>query len=214
MAEKIPATGEWEGGSKSPGRLAAEQLGDAEFGIAVAPYLDPEDQKHIDPSQARFAKIKAPLTLQGKNTTGMTKSFTRHIDPRLHPEGKDTFTFEPGGIYAMSAQDANPSLFAHEYRHDAPKIDNKPWKEKEAYNRYEDLYHALTAEDEDAALEMLADVLYQQSGKEGMSITDDYGKRTVPNYNYWMDQAKELKPSIMKQMKEHHETRAGLDRNE
>lgn len=206
MADKIPATGKWEDGSKDPGRLANEQLGDMEFGQAVAPYMDPEDRQYIKPEQAKLVPLRGQSNLSGTNMTRETEPRTYNIDPELHPEGKDKLTLQPGNIYAMSAEDANPQLFAHEFRHESPSIRARLGR-TEKYNRYEDLYHAMTTKDDDEAMAFLADLLHRESGPESpYGIEDDYGEARQED-GYWMDQARELRPAIMKQFNAWHEGR-------
>lgn len=206
MAEKIPATGKWEGGSKDPGRLANEQLGDNEFGIAIAPYMDPDDRQFINPQQAKLVGLREPATMAGTNRTGMKKSRTLDISPSMHPQGKSELTLEPGSIYAMHASDANPALWSHEFRHDSPSIEAR-FGESEDYNRYEDVYHAQTETDDELGIEYLADLLYRQSGKESSAKLDDYGQAAGAQRGYWEDQARKLLPSILQQMETHHKSR-------
>lgn len=170
MAEKIPATGTWEGGSGGPeypgrrpvpgdevyGRKQGEALGDMEFGQAVAPYMDPEDRELIDPSRAKLVGLTRPANTSAVN---VTNSFKRKIPRSMHPEGKDELSLGPG-IYAMHAQDAQPTTWAHEYRHDSEKLDGR--FNEETYNRYEDMHHALTSYDEENSHEYLRDLMITQ----------------------------------------------------
>lgn len=202
MAEKIPATGKWEGGTepvKSPGRLAGEQLGDMEFGQAVAPYMDPEDRKYIKPEQAKLVGVKEPVNTAALNTTQATKDHRRGISRKLHPEGKDELVFKPGHVYAMHAQDAQPTTWAHEFRHNSEKLNSK--RNEEIYNRYEDMHHALTDYDEKDAHEYLRDVMIRR-------IQDSPDAEVYANITTVADLDKvlnKIKPALQQQVQAWHD---------
>jgi hypothetical protein len=180
-------------------RQQGAALGDMEFSQAVAQYMDPEDRHLIDPSVAKFMGAPHKMNLSGMNTIGVTGETRQKTPPWLHPQGKDEYVFPPGGIYALHAEDANPALWAHEYRHESPNVRLRH-PSSEAYNRYEDLYHAKTERDREEALRSLADSLYRQS------LTPENRNDRIDRA-YWNRWAKVLEPSILKQMEAHH--RAG-----
>ena len=97
--------------------LASLQMMDGEFQIAVAPYM-PEGST-IDPSIARLKTFPKEagigpegLTLQGVSSKGVTspKQLTENF------EGYE-LELEPDTVSAIEAANANPAVFAHEYRH-------------------------------------------------------------------------------------------------
>ena len=97
--------------------LASLQMGDGEFQIGVAPYM-PEGST-IDPSIARLKAFPKEadvgpegLTLQGVSSKGVTspKQLTENF------EGYE-LELEPDTVSAIEAANANPAVFAHEYRH-------------------------------------------------------------------------------------------------
>lgn len=181
----------------SPARAQAIQLGDMEFAQEVARYLDPVDYQYLDPSLARFVGTKVPLNLNGINTIGNRYDTRFDIDPALHPQGRNQMVFPPGHVFALHAEDANPALWAHEYRHESPRVKYASLisdeLNAETYNRYEDLYHAQTPQDRREAMHLLADALYQDSDEE------------MQPSQRWHDLAKQLAPTILEDMKKRHE---------
>jgi len=183
----------------SMGQVQNEQFGDMEFAQAIAPYLDPEDRQFIQPSQAQFVGLKEPSTLHGTNLVGAKEGRTFKIAPELHPQGEDSLTLDPGFIYALHASDANPSLFAHEFRHNSPRVRARVFEagqSAEAFNRYEDLFHAQTPQDKQNAIDMLADWFYR-----------DFDASQSPSEAYTY--ANRLAPSILQQMEKIHDPQTG-----
>lgn len=210
MGKKIPATGTWEGGTEYPGRRPVpgdevygrkqgEALGDMEFGQAVAPYLDPEDKGLIDPSRAKLVGLKAPAWTSAMNVPPGDEAYKRKIDPSIHPEGKRELVLAPGNIYAMHARDAQPTTWAHEFRHDSEKL-NGMWNE-EAYNRYEDLHHALTESDEQDAHEFLRDLMVRRvmNNRDDERFADI---RTVGDLDVILNA---VKPALRQEMQSWHD---------
>jgi hypothetical protein len=97
--------------------LASLQMGDGEFQIAVAPYM-PKGST-IDPSIARLKAFPKEadvgplgLDLQGassKDVTAPSQLIRKYKGYELE--------LEPDTVSAIEAVNANPALFAHEYRH-------------------------------------------------------------------------------------------------
>jgi len=98
--------------------LASLQFGDAEFQLSVAPYM-PKGST-IDPSRARLQAFpkEAGVGPEGLSLKGVsTKNVT---DPEQLKSGKYRgyeLDFEPDTVTAVEAANANPRVFAHEYRH-------------------------------------------------------------------------------------------------
>lgn len=98
--------------------LASLQFGDAEFQSSVAPYM-PKGST-IDPSRARLQAFpkEAGVGPEGLSLKGVsTKNVT---DPEQLKSGKYRgyeLDFEPDTVTAVEAANANPRVFAHEYRH-------------------------------------------------------------------------------------------------
>ena len=111
--------------------LASLQFGDVEFQMEVAPYM-PEGST-IDPSRARLKTFpkEAGVGPAGLNLQGIsTGKITDPEDPQLKLDYKGyEIQLEPGTVSAIEAINANPRLFAHEYRHlegsDGPEIVNR-----------------------------------------------------------------------------------------
>jgi hypothetical protein len=210
MAEKIPANGTWEGGTEFPGRRPVpgdeqyarkqnEQLGDNEFGIAVAPYLDPEDRGLIKPEQAKLVGLTRPATTSAVNLVGRKTPYKRKVPVSMHPEGKSELELPPGKIYAMHGEDANPRTFAHEYRHGSEKIDGRP--NEETYNRYEDMHHALTGDDKEDAQYYLRDLMIDRVMKNrDLEIFDSI--RTVDDLDEVMEK---IAPALQQQVQNWHD---------
>lgn len=181
----------------SPEFQKQRQLGDMEFAQDVARYLDPVDYQYLDPSLARFVGTKVPLNLNGINTIGNRYDTRFDVDPAWTRQGRNQMVFPPGHVFALHAEDANPALWAHEYRHESPRVKHanliSDELNAETYNRYEDLYHAQTPQDRREAMHLLADALYQDSGEE-----------MQPSHR-WHTLAKQLAPTILEDMKKRHE---------
>jgi len=141
--------------------LASLQLGDAEFQLAVAPYM-PKGST-IDPSRARLKAFpeEAGVGPEGLNLKGVsTKNVT---DPEKLKSGKYRgyeVEFEPDTVTALEAANATPRVFAHEYRHfeDTDGL--------EIINRIQDLMASQNQDDLRANTRMLAEMARRRAGME------------------------------------------------
>lgn len=142
--------------------LASLQLGDAEFQLAVAPYM-PKGST-IDPSRARVKAFpeEAGVGPEGLNLKGVsTKNVT---DPKKLKSGKYRgyeVEFEPDTVTALEAVNATPRVFAHEYRHfeDTDGI--------ELVNRIQDLMASQNQDDLRKSARMLANRALVRAGRSG-----------------------------------------------
>jgi len=113
--------------------LASLQHGDSEFQMEVAPYM-PKGST-IDPSRARF---KVPPEGEEFSLRGVTtKDVTDPEELNLGDFGYD-INLEPNTVTVFNAVNANPRIYAHEYRH-LEGTDGSPSIRNELLNRIQDL---------------------------------------------------------------------------
>ena len=142
--------------------LASLQLGDAEFQLAVAPYM-PKGST-IDPSRARLKAFPKEagigprgLTLKGVSTGNIKDP----ENPNLRQEFRGyEVMLEPETVSAIEAINATPRVFAHEYRHfeDTDGL--------EIINRIQDLMASQNRDDLRANTRMLAEMARRRAGME------------------------------------------------
>ena len=138
--------------------LASLQLGDAEFQLAVAPYM-PKGST-IDPSRARLKAFPKEagigprgLTLKGVSTGNIKDP----ENPNLRQEFRGyEIMLEPETVSAIEAINATPRVFAHEYRHfedtDGLEIINRI-QDLMAFKLYTDLYNTTINSSEEEVIE-------------------------------------------------------------
>lgn len=132
------------------GFLASLQLGDAEFQTSVAPYM-PKGST-IDPSRARLRTYGPGIADEyGINIGGAANPHSKPVAlPPLKKDGVEyEMVFEPNTVNAIEAMNANPRIWAHEYRHlegsDAGPKANRSYRE--AVNRVQDLLASQNKQD-------------------------------------------------------------------
>jgi len=102
------------------GFLQQLQLGDTEFQAEVAPYM-PKGAK-IDPSRARLKRYPVQevdekyANDRGVTNIGSDWEQIKTRDPNI-PDGFQSISIEPNTVNAIQARNANPQLWAHEYKH-------------------------------------------------------------------------------------------------
>lgn len=170
--------------------LSSLQLGDAEFQLAVAPYM-PKGST-IDPSRARLKAFpeEAGVGPEGLNLKGVsTKNVT---DPEKLKSGKYRgyeVEFEPDTVTALEAVNATPRVFAHEYRHfeDTDGI--------ELVNRIQDLMASQNQDDLRKSARMLANRALARAGssrgKKGKGGKDDNKRLYTDLYNATINSSEE-----------------------
>lgn len=123
------AQGKLEG---SPYHKLAMQAMDNEFAQEVAPLLDKEDWKYLDPKRAKVLG-KDLGSVQGINVGAIENPVFQGIP------------LQPNTVYATQYKFATPALWAHEFRHSRPSLDAKQGNAltTERLNRYEDVFHAI-----------------------------------------------------------------------
>ena len=102
--------------------LGSLQLGDTEFQAAIAPYM-PEGAE-IDPSRARLETFPiqdiegeaAKYVPKGMSWKGKGFEELKVRDPNVY-DGFQSILIEPETVNAIQARNANPYVWAHEYRH-------------------------------------------------------------------------------------------------
>jgi len=139
--------------------LTSLQAGDAEFQLSVAPYM-PKGST-IDPSRARLKAFPKEagvgpegLTLKGVSTKNIT-------DPEQLKSGDYRgyeVEFEPDTVTALEAANANPRVFAHEYRH------FEGTDGLEIINRIQDLMASQNSEELKDNTRMLAEAGIRRAG--------------------------------------------------
>ena len=158
--------------------LASLQLGDAEFQLAVAPYM-PKGST-IDPSRARLKAFpkEAGVGPEGLGLKGIsTKNVT---DPERLKSGNYRgyeIEFEPDTVTALEAANANPRVFAHEYRHFEDTDANM-----ERLNRVQDIMASQNRDDLAENVRQMADLLYAEAAF-GLSSEDDDPARYAAMHN-------------------------------
>ncbi len=160
--------------------LASLQLGDAEFQLAVAPYM-PKGST-IDPSRARLKAFpkEAGIPASGLNMKGAsTGNITDPENPNLKvgPFRGYDIMLEPETVSAIEAINATPRVFAHEYRHfeDTDGL--------EIVNRIQDLMASQNRDDLRKSARMLADrALVRAGGDTGKGKSRGEGKRSKKLY--------------------------------
>jgi hypothetical protein len=100
--------------------LGSLQLGDTEFQAAVAPYM-PKGAE-IDPSRARLETFPIQdiegegVAPKGLSWKGKDYEELKVRDPNV-PDGFQSILIEPETVNAIQARNANPQVWAHEYKH-------------------------------------------------------------------------------------------------
>jgi len=100
--------------------LGSLQLGDIEFQAAVAPYM-PKGAK-IDPSRARLKTFPIQevderyASDKGISWKGDDYYPQKVRDPTV-PDGFQAISIDPNTVSAIQARNANPQVWAHEYKH-------------------------------------------------------------------------------------------------
>ena len=147
--------------------LAAMQFGDTEFQSEIAPYM-PEGST-IDPSKA--ALVPLPLDMREKGQSLKTKGISRRGTDRLMPlevEGKIIGQIPGNAVSALGAINANPQVYAHEYRH---QEDSDAFYETN--NRLLDVFASRTKTDFKRAVASLADAALYEAGKKAVASGDE-----------------------------------------
>ena len=140
--------------------LAAMNMADTEFQAGVAPYLsegseiDPEAMSlvGVDPSQY----MDLPMGVYRPSSIFSERGVSsRRID---NPMQNEYFPVESGGIAIFGADNANPQIISHEYRHklglDKPEGEFFPsFDDREKINRLKDLLASRTDKDFESASE-------------------------------------------------------------
>lgn len=155
--------------------LASLQFGDSEFEIAVAPYLP----KGTDFSATEATLLSFPksagvgalgVTLEGRSNRTDEPSYTGIYT------GKDNERYRlevpPNSVAAIEAINANPALYAHEYRHLKDKDVVADRNMGEAFTRIQDVLAAQTKADLKWGVEGLTDWLVANERRKGR-----YGSR-------------------------------------
>jgi len=159
--------------------LASLQLGDAEFQLAVAPYM-PKGST-IDPSRARLKAFpkEAGVGPEGAGIKGMsTGNIKDPENPNLRQRYKGyELEVEPNTVTALEAVNANPRVFAHEYRHFEDTDANM-----ERLNRVQDIMTSQNRDDLAENVRLLADLLHTEAAF-GLSSEDDDPARYAAMYN-------------------------------
>ena len=135
------------------GFLASLQLGDAEFQTSVAPYM-PKGST-IDPSRARLRTYGPGVADEyGINIKGAANPHSKPVAlPPLKKDGVEyEMVFEPNTVNVIEGMNANPRIWAHEYRHlegsDAgPKARRFNRSHREVVNRVQDLLASQNKQD-------------------------------------------------------------------
>ena len=100
--------------------LGSLQLGDTEFQAEVAPYM-PKGAK-IDPSRARLKTFPIQevderyASDRGVSWKGDDYYPLKVRDPNV-PDGFQSISIEPNTVSAIQARNAEPQVWAHEYKH-------------------------------------------------------------------------------------------------
>ena len=166
--------------------LAALQFGDSEFEIAVAPYLP----KGTDFSAKTATLLSYPesagvgdegVTLQGQSWGDEKPGFT---PPFRGDDGKTyRLPLAPKSIAAIEPVNANPALYAHEYRHfknlEGGYKRSGRIREAEALNRVQDLMASQTKDDLKTAVTSLASWLVSDQRSRGV---EKYDKEKAEKY--------------------------------
>ena len=170
--------------------LAAMNMADTDFQAGVAPYLPPGSE--IDPEAMSFvgADPKEYRNLPRGLYRGQLVP-KRGVSSRLidNPMQNDYFPVERGGIAIFGADNANPQVISHEYRHklglDQDKNSFFPsFDDREKTNRVLDLLASRTDKDFERASEMVGGLegiesLMEQEGVViGPAFTDNVPRGT------------------------------------
>lgn len=157
------------------GFLASLQLGDAEFQTSVAPYM-PKGST-IDPSRARLRTYGPGVADEyGINIKGASNPNPEPVAlPPLKKDGVEyEMVFEPNTVNAIEAMNANPRIWAHEYRHlegsDAGPKANR--SDREAVNRVQDLLASQNKQDLAKNVRSLAESLISTVRRRGIDAYD------------------------------------------
>lgn len=158
--------------------LESLQFGDAEFQLAVAPYM-PKGST-IDPSRARLKAFPEEagigprgLTLKGAATANIKDP----ENPNLRQEFRGyEIMLEPQTVSAIEAINANPRTFAHEYRH------FEDTDGTEMANRVQDLMASQNRDDLRINARMLAEIARRRAGmrdEESFKLYTDLYNTTI-----------------------------------
>jgi len=167
--------------------LASHQTSDSEFQTAIAPYM-PKGST-IDPFRARLIAFPEEagvgpggLSLLAASTQGNTKPVRKRyegIDGNMY----EVF-FEPDTVTALEARNANPRIYAHEYRHfeglDGPEAGTE--EDREITNRIQDLMASQNLKELKANTRSLAASM--KSMDEGVYIKQGRGEEVNPAKRY------------------------------
>ena len=166
--------------------LAAMNMADTDFQAGVAPYLPPGSE--IDPEAMSFVGVDPNQYMDlPKGVSRPSSIFSeRGISSRRvdDPMQNDYFPIERGGIAIFGAENANPQVISHEYRHtlglDKPEGSFFPsFDDREKTNRLKDLLASRTDKDFERASEMVGGLegiesLMEQEGVViGPAFTDN-----------------------------------------
>jgi len=159
--------------------LAAMNMADTEFQAGIAPYLP--SGAEIDPEAMSFVGVEPNQYMDlPKGVSRPSSIFSeRGISSRRvdDPMQNDYFPIERGGIVIFGAENANPQVISHEYRHklglDKPEGSFFPsFDDREKTNRLKDLLASRTNKDFERASEMVGGLEGIESlmGQEGAVI--------------------------------------------
>ena len=145
--------------------LAAMQFGDTEFQSEIAPYM-PEGST-IDPSKAALVPLPLEHRERGYDYKGMARRGSDEVLKLNVPGGKQIEV--PGNrASALGAVNANPQVYAHEYRH---------FEDSDAFyetnNRLLDVFASRTKTDFKRAVASLADAALYEARKKAVAAGDE-----------------------------------------
>ena len=131
--------------------LMSLQMGDGEFQQQVAPRMARKSGDiTIDPRKAETHLTNAPLNLQG---TSVPESREKPSTQEYRTtQGKGKLEMQPGSVNAVGVHNAEPGLWAHEYRHQENK---DGWGEND--NRAFDVIGSVTDSELKENLKMVLD---------------------------------------------------------
>lgn len=179
------------------------RFGNNEFEADVRNAIGPAYEDYVDADRATFLGNLPEYNYKGfylNNSYGQEgkEGYTQEADELFGPLVDRANAFlEKDTVYAISAENANPLTWAHEFRHRAFKdMGASLWMPEERYNRLYDAFYASTPEDWYKAVYMWKDQLRRRGEKVTTEQAESHLKKALET---WEPQFTDYEANVRKQ---------------